>query len=165
MSEPFLGELRLMSWQGQAQGWAQCNGQLLQINQNQALFSLLGTMYGGNGQTTFALPDLRGRVPVHSGGGLTEGQSFGEETHTLNQSEMPAHTHVVMASSANGDQAGPTGNVLGAALNQYHAPSDLTTLPPATVTNVGANQAHENRHPYLTLSWNIALQGIFPSRN
>jgi microcystin-dependent protein len=166
MSEPFLGELRLMSWQGQAQGWAQCNGQLLPINQNQALFALLGTMYGGNGQTTFALPDLRGRAALHVGdGGLSQGQSFGEEAHTLVQAEMPAHTHAVKASSANGNVASPDGNVLAAALNQYHAANDLTTLPPPTVTNVGGSQAHENRHPYLVLNWNIALQGIFPSRN
>jgi microcystin-dependent protein len=165
MSEPFLGEIRLMSWQGQAQGWAQANGQLLPINQNQALFSLLGTMYGGNGQTTFALPDLRGRVAVHVGAGLSQGQVFGEEAHTLVQSEMPAHTHSVRASSSNGNQSSPAGNVLAAALNQYHGAADLTTLPPATVTNVGGSQAHENRHPYLVLNWNIALQGIFPSRN
>jgi microcystin-dependent protein len=165
MSEPFLGELRLMSWQGQAQGWAQANGQFMPINQNQALFSLLGTMYGGNGQTTFALPDLRGRAAVHVGNGLTQGQRFGEEAHTIVQSEMPAHSHFVSGSETNGDQSSPTNNVLAGALNQYHAPSDFTTLPPATVTNVGGSQAHENRPPYLVLNWNIALQGIFPSRN
>jgi microcystin-dependent protein len=166
MSEPFLGELRLMSWQGQARGWAQCNGQLLPINQNQPLFALLGTMYGGNGQTTFALPDLRGRAALHAGdGALLQGQAFGEEAHTLTQSEMPRHTHAVKASSTNGNVASPDPNVLAAALNQYHAANDLTTLPPPTVTNVGGSQAHENRHPYLALNWNIALQGIFPSRN
>jgi microcystin-dependent protein len=166
MSEPFLGELRLMSWDLQSRGWAMANGQLLPINQNQALFSLLGTMYGGNGQTTFALPDLRGRVALHAGGGgLSQGQAFGEESHTLIQSEMPAHTHAVKASSSNGDQATPTGNVLAASLNQYHAATDLTSLPAPTVTNVGGSQAHENRHPFLALNWNIALQGIFPSRN
>jgi microcystin-dependent protein len=165
MSEPFLGELRLMSWDGQAQGWAKANGQLLPINQNQALFALLGTMYGGNGQTNFALPDLRGRAALHVGDGLSQGQAFGQEAHTLVQAEMPAHTHVVKASSTNGNVASPDGNVLAAALNQYHPASDPTTLAPLTVTNVGGSQAHENRHPYLVLNWNIALQGIFPSRN
>jgi microcystin-dependent protein len=165
MSEPFLGELRLMSWQGAAQGWAMANGQILPINQNQALFSLLGTMYGGNGQTTFALPDLRGRTATHFGNGSTQGERFGEEAHTLIQSELPAHNHTVMGSQSNGDQAAPTGTVLAAALNQYHAATDFTTLPPATVTNVGGSQPHENRAPYLVLNWNIALQGIFPSRN
>jgi microcystin-dependent protein len=165
MSEPFLGELRLMSFDLVPKGWARCDGQQLPINQNQALFALLGTMYGGNGQTTFALPDLRGRVPLHVGGGFAQGQSFGEEVHTLQPSEMPAHTHGLMASSANGDQAVPVGLVLGGALNQYHAPSDLATLHPASIANVGGSQPHENRHPYLVLNWNIALQGIFPSRN
>jgi microcystin-dependent protein len=166
MSEPYLGELRLMSWAGRPKGWAQANGQFLPINQNQALFALLGTMYGGNGQTTFALPDLRGRVAVHvQGNTLAQGTAMGRESHTLVQAEMPAHSHVVVASSANGNQAAPSGNLLAAALNQYHPPSDLTTLVPATVTNVGGSQAHENRPPHLVLNWCIALQGIFPSRN
>jgi microcystin-dependent protein len=165
MSEPFLGELRLMSWGGAAQGWAQANGQLMPINQNQALFSLLGTMYGGNGQTNFALPDLRGRAAVHTGSSWTQGTRMGEEAHTLTLSEMPAHNHFVSGSLTNGDQASPTNAVLAGALNQYHAATDFTTLPPTTVTNVGGSQAHENRMPYLVLNWNIALQGIFPSRN
>ena len=165
MAEPFMGELRLMAWDRATQGWAQCNGQLLPINQNQALFSLLGTMYGGNGQTTFALPDLRGRTPIHVGPSTSQGARFGEEAHTLVQSEMPAHTHVAEASTTNGDQAVPTARVLAPALNQYHPPASLTTLLPATITNVGGSQAHENHHPYLAMAWYIALQGIFPSRN
>jgi microcystin-dependent protein len=165
MAEPFLGELRLASFPITPKGWAQCNGQLLPINQNQALFALLGTTYGGNGQTTFALPDLRGRVPIHAGAGFNQGTAVGEEAHTLTASEMPAHTHVMTASTSNGDAAVPTGLVLAAALNQYHPPSDLTTLHPASVTNVGGSQAHDNLHPLLVLNWLIALQGIFPSRN
>src|SRR3954453_24084155 len=105
MADPFLGELRLIAWDRSTPGWAQCNGQLLPINQNQALFSLLGTMYGGDGRTTFALPDLRGRTPIHVGPSTTQGARFGEEAHTLVQSEMPAHTHVAEASLTNGDQA------------------------------------------------------------
>src|SRR3954468_23950949 len=105
MSTPFLGEIKIISWNFAPQGWAFCNGQFLPINQNQALFALLGTMYGGNGQTTFALPDLRGRVPMHVGSGSSQGQSFGQEFHTLTQAETPAHTHLVTASSAAGDRA------------------------------------------------------------
>jgi microcystin-dependent protein len=162
MSEPFLGELKLMSFNFAPKGWATCNGQLLPINQNQALFSLLGTMYGGNGQTTFALPDLRGRIPIHRGG-FTQGQAIGAQSHTLTVGEMPAHTHSVLASSQNGNQADP--KILAAASNAYTAPSTLTTIAPGTVSNVGGSQAHENRQPYLVLNWCIALQGIFPSRN
>src|SRR3954462_581001 len=104
MSQPFMGEIKIISWNFPPKGWAFCNGQFLPINQNQALFSLLGTMYGGNGQTTFALPDLRGRVPLHVGGGLTQGQSFGEQAHTVTQGEMPTHNHFVSASNAAGAQ-------------------------------------------------------------
>ena len=165
MSEPFLGELRLMAIDFAPKGWAPCNGQLLPINQNQALFALLGTMYGGNGQTTFALPDLRGRVPVHRGtqGGLPQGSSGGSDAHTLTVSELPTHTHVASASPQPGNQPVPA--TLAAANNAYGPPTDLTTLTPQTITNVGGSQAHENRQPYLTLNWCIALQGIFPSQN
>jgi microcystin-dependent protein len=162
MSEPFLGELKLMSFNFAPKAWAQCNGQLLPINQNQALFSLLGTMYGGNGQTNFALPDMRGRVPIHRGH-LTQGQRIGEESHTLNSDEMATHNHSVSASSQNGNQADP--KILAAASNAYTGPSNLTPIAPGTVSNVGGSQPHENRQPYLVLNWCIALQGIFPSRN
>src|SRR5438270_8056636 len=114
MSEPFMGEIKIISWNFAPKGWAFCNGQFLPINQNQALFSLFGTMYGGNGQTTFALPDLRGRVPVHIGGSLNvQGQTGGQAAHTLTQSEMPQHIHVAQGFSQNGDQPAPTGNTLG----------------------------------------------------
>lgn len=163
MSEPFLGELRLFAFGFAPKGWAMCNGQLLPISQNQALFSLLGTMYGGNGQTNYALPDLRGRVPMHMGGGFNQGQAAGQESHAVTIQEMPAHNHLVNASTANGNAADPT--MLAQLSNGYGAPASLTTLHPATVANTGASQAHENRQPLLVLNWCIALQGIFPSRN
>jgi microcystin-dependent protein len=163
MATPFLGELKLMSFSFAPKGWAQCNGQLMPINQNQALFTLLGTTYGGNGTTNFALPDLRGRAPIHSGAGFTLGQTAGEEAHTLALAEMPAHTHLVNASSSNGDRADPA--TLAALSEAYTAPTNLTPIAPATVANVGGSQAHQNLHPYTTLNWCIALQGIFPSPN
>ncbi len=166
MAEPFLSELRIMSFNFAPKGWAMCNGQLLPINQNQALFSLLGTMYGGNGQTNFALPDLRGRAPVHVGGGFIQGQRGGEEAHTLTQQELPAHTHLLQASSAPANTPSPAGNVLATTANAiYGGPTNLATLVPGSVSNVGGNQAHENRQPYLALTFCIALQGIFPSQN
>jgi microcystin-dependent protein len=141
-----------------------CNGQLLPINQNQALFSLLGTMYGGNGQTTFALPELRGRVPMHAGTN-TQGSRFGEEAHTLTLGELPAHNHVVKANETSATQAAPGGAVLASSPNTYAPSTNLTTIHPGTLGNAGGGQAHENRQPYLALNWTIALQGIFPSRN
>lgn len=164
MAEPFLAEIRLMSFVFAPQSWALCNGQLLPINQNQALFALLGTTYGGNGQTNFALPDLRGRVPIHVGGGHTLGELAGEQAHTLTQAELPSHTHLVNASSsATGGSATANGNVLGAGNNVYRSSGELTTLNAATVANAGGSQAHLNMQPFLTLSFCIALQGIFPS--
>lgn len=163
MSEPFLAELKLMSFNFPPKGWAACNGQLLPINQNQALFALLGTMYGGNGQTNFALPDLRGRVPMHVGGGFNQGQRAGEEVHTLSGSELAAHNHPVNASSTAGNAADPT--MLAPFSDGYGGMTSVTSIHPATVGNVGGSQPHENRQPYLVLNWCIALQGIFPSRN
>lgn len=160
-----MSELRLMSFNFPPKGWASCNGQLMPINQNQALFSLLGTTYGGNGQTNFALPNLQGRTPIHVdlSIGANLGASFGEVAHTITTAELPKHAHTVGATSATG--ASPAPSVLAAANNVYSAPTDLTTLTPATVANVGGNQPHDNMSPYLTLNWCIALQGIFPSRN
>jgi microcystin-dependent protein len=168
MSQPFMGEVKIISWNYSPKGWAYCNGQFLPINQNQALFSLLGTMYGGNGQTTFALPDFRGRVPAHIGSGLTQGQAGGQEFHTLTQSEMPSHNHFVScAPTVDGDAFSPTGAVFAKNGSQPYQSSftSLTTLAPATVSNVGGSQPHENRQPYLVLGFIIALQGIFPSQN
>src|SRR3954468_23389455 len=158
MAEPFLGEIRMMSFGFAPKGWALSNGQLLPINQNQPLFSLLGTTYGGDGRVNFALPDLRGRAPFHMGNGLTLGQRFGEEAHTLNTQEMPAHNHFVSASNQNGNQAN-IGAFAGLS-EAYGPPTNVTTLNPATVTNAGGSQAHTNLQPFLALSWCIALQGI-----
>jgi microcystin-dependent protein len=163
VATPFLAEIKLISWNFPPKGWAFCNGQLLPINQNQALFSILGTTYGGDGRVNFALPDLRGRVPVHAGNGFTLGERAGEEAHTLIQNEMPAHTHFVMASSSNADRAIPS--VLAASNKVYGAASNLTPLEPSSVLPVGGSQPHTNLMPYLTLNFVIALQGIFPSQN
>jgi microcystin-dependent protein len=165
MAEPFLSEIRIMSFVFAPRGWALSNGQLLPINQNQALFSLLGTTFGGNGQTNFALPDLRGRTPIHVGGSHILGERGGEQAHTLSISELPQHTHVAQGnSSTNGGTNVNAGSVFGAtSVNIYGAPTSLTALNPGTVTNVGGSQAHLNMQPFLTLSFCIALQGIFPS--
>ena len=165
MAEPFLSELRLMSFTFAPKGWAMCNGQTLPINQNQALFSLLGTTFGGDGRTNFKLPDLRGRVPMHVGGGHTLGEAAGEQAHTLTQNEMPPHPHVVNASNSGGDTNLPGGNLLAQAANVYGPPGNLTPLVQGTVTNSGGSQPHLNMQPFLTLTYCIALQGIFPSPN
>jgi microcystin-dependent protein len=164
MAEPFLAEIRLMSFNFAPKGWALCNGQTLPINQNQALFSLLGTIYGGNGQTTFALPNLQGRVPVHEGSGFTLGQKGGEEAHTITQQEFPQHNHFVNVVNANAS-VGPTGNYFAAANNAYHQAPANTNLAPSSITNTGGSQPHENMQPYLAVTFAIALQGIFPSPN
>jgi microcystin-dependent protein len=165
MAEPFLAEIRIMSFGFPPKGWALCNGQLLPINQNQALFSLLGTTYGGDGRVNFALPNLQGQVPIHMGSGHTLGERGGEQAHTLSISELPTHTHAVGASSlANGGTASPSGNVLGGASNAYHPPTNLTSLDPTTLVPVGGSQAHLNMQPFLVLNFSIALQGIFPSQ-
>ena len=162
--EPFIGEIRLMSFGFAPRNWAQCNGQLLPINQNQALFSLLGTTFGGDGRVTFALPDLRGRVPIHVGSGHTLGERGGEQAHTLTLAELPEHTHVLHATSATGDTPIAPGNLLADSPSQlYAAPGNLTALSPTSVTNVGGSQAHLNMQPFLTLDFGIALIGIFPS--
>jgi microcystin-dependent protein len=168
MAEPFLSEIRLMSFEFAPKGWALCNGQILPINQNQALFSLLGTTFGGDGRVNFALPDLRGRTPIHVGVSHTLGERGGEQAHTVSIAELPTHTHAVAASSsASGGSATPNGNYLGGGNNVYQtaAGGALTTLRPDTVTNTGGSQAHLNMQPFLTLSFCIALQGIFPSQN
>lgn len=165
MAEPFLSEIRIFSFVFAPKGWALCNGQLLPINQNQALFSLLGTTYGGDGRVNFALPDLRGRVPIHEGNGHTLGERAGEQAHTVSISEMPAHTHVLMGFDANATTNIPTGNSLAASTAVYHAPTSLVPLHPQSITSVGGSQAHLNMMPFLTLSFCIALQGIFPSPN
>jgi microcystin-dependent protein len=164
MGTPYLGEIRIFSFGFPPKGWTQCNGQLLPINQNQALFALLGTTYGGDGRTNFALPNLQGNVPIHVGNGFVLGEVGGEATHTLIYSEMPAHTHPVVGSSTPANLGVPTGN-LWAAGNGAYNPSANTSMNPACVTFMGGNQAHENRSPYLTLNICIALSGVFPSQN
>ncbi len=167
MAEPFLSEVRIFSFGFNPQGWAQCNGQLLPINQNQALFSLLGTTYGGNGQTNFALPDLRSRVPIHVGAGHTLGQQAGEQSHTLTIPELPAHRHAVNVTTATADQQYPTPTSYWAAGSSdagFHQNAN-TTMDPGAVLPTGGSQAHLNMQPYLTLNFCIALQGIFPSPN
>lgn len=168
MAEPYIGEIKLVGFNYPPRGWALCNGQLLPINQNQALFAILGTTYGGNGVTTFALPDLRGRVPVHVGNGVTLGQSAGEENHTLTTNEMPAHVHQVMASSAAPNQKVVTGNIWAAPTDTtpYNNQSaSLTMMHAGSMSTAGGSQPHTNMQPYLTLNYCIALEGIFPTRN
>jgi microcystin-dependent protein len=166
VSEPFLGEVKLISWNFPPKGWAFCNGQLMPINQNQALFSILGTMYGGNGQTTFALPDFRGRAAIHQGGGFNVGQNGGEEFHTLNINELPTHNHFVNASNTQGDQTAVQSHILAQEVGKpYGAFGTTNTLNSTTISNTGGSQPHENRQPFLVLNFIIALQGIFPSQN
>jgi microcystin-dependent protein len=166
MATPFLGELKLISFNFAPKGWAFCNGQLLPINQNQALFSLLGTTYGGDGRVNFALPDLRGRRAAHREPSFHPlGERTGADVHTLTAQELPTHTHTLRASRSDADQPSPTGALLAGANNAYAPANALTTLQPTSITNVGGSQPHENRPPYLVLGWIIALQGIFPSQN
>ncbi len=170
MSEPFLAEVRMMGFNFAPRGWAFLDGQILPINQNQSLYSLLGTTYGGDGRTSFALPDLRGRTPIHVGDGHTNGQKSGAETVTLTTSEIAAHSHSVKASSAAGDSNVPTDRLFAAEVAPdlvYRDPEAATTtaLRSGTITNAGGSQAHSNMQPYLAVTFCIALQGLFPSRN
>lgn len=166
MSEPFLSEIKLVSFNFPPKGWALCNGQFLPINQNQALFALLGTTYGGNGQTTFALPNLRGRLPIHMGNGHTLGEAAGTTSVTVNIQQLPTHIHFTQATNNAATSDDPTNNVLGqAGANVYAAFQSAAAMGAQMVTNVGGSQPHNNMMPYLVLNFIIALQGIFPSRN
>jgi microcystin-dependent protein len=169
MSEPFLAEIRIVGFNFAPRGWAFCDGQILPINQNQSLYSLLGTTYGGDGRTSFALPDLRGRAPMHVGssnGGAfhTLGQKSGEESHTLGANEMPQHTHQLQCSSSFATSTSPSDNVIAQAGEDIYGPlSSAGNINASTVSDIGAGQAHENMQPYLALNFCIALQGLFPS--
>ena len=170
MAEPFLSEIRIMSFVFAPKGWALCNGQLLPINQNQGLFSLLGTTFGGDGRVNFALPDLRGRTPIHVGNGHTLGERGGEQAHTLSIAELTEHTHVAHATTAQADanSNSPAPSRMAAQSNfsaLYAASGSLQAMAPNALGTVGGSQAHPNMEPFLTLSFCIALQGIFPSPN
>ncbi len=167
MSSPYLSEIRIFSFNYPPKSWAFCNGQTLPINQNQALFALLGTTYGGNGVQTFQLPDLRGRAGIHfDNSGFVLGQKAGEEVHTLTVVEIPTHTHQLNASSGDADNPSPVGNLLAKSGSQaMYAGSANGATSSAMIANTGSSQAHTNLQPYLTLNFCIALQGIFPSRN
>jgi microcystin-dependent protein len=164
MSDPFIAEIKVISFNFPPKGWAFCNGQLLAINQNQALFSILGTTYGGNGQTTFALPNFQARMPIHQGQGFNIGQVGGEVAHTLTINEMPAHNHPAMA-AAQTTGASPSGAVWAPPGPVAYAPSTNGTMNAAAISNTGGSQPHNNEAPYLVLNFIIALVGIFPSRN
>ena len=169
MSEPFLAEIRMVGFNFAPRGWAFCDGQILPINQNQSLYSLLGTTYGGDGRTTFGLPDLRGRTPIHFDSDHSLGQSGGTESVTLTQAELPQHTHDFNVTSA--DATEQRASIVGdsvlakANVDMYKTGTGDTNLIPATISSAGANQAHNNMQPVLTVGFAIALQGLFPSRN
>ena len=172
MSEPFLAEVRIVGFNFAPRGWAFCDGQILPINQNQSLYSLLGTTYGGDGRTSFALPDMRGRVPIHvgssNGGGHLLGQKSGQETVTLSAAEMPNHDHTARGSSTSADAPIPQSTVLADSAGQPYRDYEAATsvdLRSGSIANVGGGQAHNNMQPYLALNFCIALRGLFPSRN
>ncbi len=165
MAEPFLSEIRIVSFNYPPRGWAFANGQTLPINQNQPLFALIGTSYGGNGQTTFQLPNLQGRVPIHYGSGYNIGQQVGEYSHTLTMQEMPQHNHNAFGSPTNANQPVPNSAVLGTAANVYRGYDNLTPLQTTSISMTGGSQPHNNMQPYLVLNFCIALVGIFPSQN
>lgn len=165
MSEPFLGEIKVISWNFPPKGWALCNGQLLPINQNQALFSILGTTYGGDGRTNFALPNLQGRVPIAVGNGVALGERGGETAHTLTINELSAHTHAPVGATVAPDQPTPAGFLWAQNTGAYGAGNPSLGMANGLISNMGGSQAHENLSPYLALNFVIALQGIFPSQN
>ena len=165
MSTPFLGSIMMVSFSFPPKGWALCNGQLLPINQNQALFSLLGTTYGGDGRVNFALPDLQARIPIHAGNGFTLGQRGGETAHTLTLTELPQHSHALIASSNSADQNSAANNYVASSGSSRFATTVNGTLLSTALSNAGGSQPHENESPFLVINFVIALQGIFPTQN
>jgi microcystin-dependent protein len=165
MAEPFIGELRCVGFNFPPKGWALCNGQLLQISQNQALFSILGTTYGGDGRTTFGLPNLQGSTPIHTGSGFPLGQKAGEANHSLLISEIPQHSHLPNGSTGNSDASTPAGHFWGSNGLSSYSPTNPSVAIPNAIANNGGGQAHPNTQPYLVINIIIALQGIFPSQN
>ena len=167
MSDPFLAQIKSFGFNFPPRNWAQCDGQILPINQNQSLYSLMGTTYGGDGRTNFALPDLRGRVPVHPGSGIALGQSSGAETATLTIGNLPGHSHALNASAERADQAGPGGNALADPTRGdiYQTGAAGTALNGASIGTAGGGQSFNIRNPYLGINYCIALQGLFPPRN
>lgn len=168
MATPFLSEIKIMSFGFPPKGWALANGQLLPINQNQPLFALLGTTYGGNGQTTFALPNFQGKIPIHFGGGHTLGETGGEQSHSINLNELPQHTHGLQAAISGTATSSANNNLPGnsSPSNAYtNQEANQVALNPSSVTSIGGSQPHLNMQPYLTVSFCIALQGVFPSQN
>ena len=164
MSTPFLTEIKIFSFGFPPKGWALCNGQLLPINQNQAVFSLLGTTYGGDGRVNFGLPNLQARIPLHMGSGQVLGERGGETSHTLSIAEIPTHNHTWAGTNSAANAPGPASNMLGSAAEYNGSGSNLVAMYPGVLTPVGGSQPHENMQPYLTLNFCIALQGVYPPR-
>ena len=166
MATPYIGELRLVSFSFAPKGWAQANGQLMSISANQALFSLFGTTYGGDGRVNFGLPNLQGRVAMHFGNGFNQGQAAGEKTHTLLTAEMPAHTHIPQAVNGAANNSSPVGHLFAntSGTLSVYSNANPTAMSPTVVSNTGSNQPHENEQPYLVMNWVVALDGIFPTR-
>lgn len=170
MADPFIGEIKIFGFNYAPEHWAFCDGQILQVNQNQMLFSVLGAAFGGDGRTTFALPDLRGRIPVGTGNSYYQGQKFGVETVTLTADQIPTHTHALYAIDADGDNSDPTGRALckpeynSEALDMYGDPANDIAINPSSITTAGGNQAHTNMQPSLVLNFCIALKGTYPPR-
>ncbi|UJF33808.1 phage tail protein [Paenibacillus hexagrammi] len=168
MSDQYVGEIRMFSGTYAPVGWVMCNGQLLNINEYQALFALIGTTYGGDGQTTFAVPDLRGRLPIHMGNGYTLGQMAGTEKVTLVSDQMPVHTHIPNASNVTGTSASPANAFWATSsasnVTPYSTTAPNTAMNPAAISSVGGNQSHDNMMPFLTVTFMIATEGVFPSQ-
>lgn len=169
MSSPYVGEIRMFGGNFAPQGWEFCRGQLLSISEFEVLFDLIGTTYGGDGQTTFALPDLRGRVPVHMGSGFVQGQSGGIENVTLLTNQIPAHSHTLVVDGGVGTQSSPQGGLLAqlppASSKLYHTPAGTVALAANSVGSSGGSQPHSNLQPYLCVNFIISLFGVFPSQN